>query len=107
LQDVEEIKPMNNRNHISNQQDPSQQPSELPLPLADSADHKVITERAANPGKRCELSQDWCRVCEKMSDIHVVSSEDLLQGRREVLIVHGDEVYRLLCTRNNKLILQK
>jgi hemin uptake protein HemP len=60
------------------------------------------------PGKRfCEAGPGWCRVCEKMSDIPVLRSEDLLQGRREVLIIHGDEVYRLLCTRNNKLILQK
>jgi len=42
-----------------------------------------------------------------MSDIHVFRSEDLLQGSREVLLIHGSEVYRLLCTRNNKLILQK
>ena len=34
-------------------------------------------------------------------------SEDLLQGQREVLIEHGDEVYRLRCTRNGKLILHK
>jgi hemin uptake protein HemP len=61
-----------------------------------------------SPGKRfCEAGPGWCRVCEKMSDIPVLRSEDLLQGRREVLIIHGDEVYRLLCTRNNKLILQK
>jgi hemin uptake protein HemP len=34
-------------------------------------------------------------------------SEDLLQGQREALIVHGSEVYRLRQTRNGKLILQK
>ena len=61
-----------------------------------------------SPGKKfCEAGPGWCRVCEKMSDIPVLRSEDLFQGRREVLIVHGDEVYRLLCTKNNKLILQK
>jgi hemin uptake protein HemP len=38
---------------------------------------------------------------------HVVQSEELLHGQREVQIVHGTEVYRLLVTRNNKLILQK
>ena len=36
-----------------------------------------------------------------------VRSEDLLQGSRELLIVHGTETYRLLRTRNDKLILQK
>ena len=34
-------------------------------------------------------------------------SEDLLRGRREVIIEHGSEIYRLRLTRNGKLILQK
>jgi len=38
---------------------------------------------------------------------HVIRSEDLLQGRREIQILHEGEVYRLLVTRNGKLILQK
>jgi hemin uptake protein HemP len=59
-------------------------------------------------GKRlCDATEGWCQVCEKMSDVPIVRSEELLRGRREVLIVHGNDVYRLLCTRNNKLILQK
>jgi len=37
----------------------------------------------------------------------VFSSQDLLQGCREVLIVHGEETYRLRLTRNDKLILHK
>ena len=37
----------------------------------------------------------------------VLRSEELLQGRREAFIVHGEEIYRLIRTRNNKLILQK
>ena len=36
-----------------------------------------------------------------------VRSEDLLQGDREVVILHNEEAYRLLVTKNNKLILQK
>ena len=36
-----------------------------------------------------------------------ISSEALLGGRRQVVIVHGDERYRLLLTRSNKLILTK
>ena len=36
-----------------------------------------------------------------------VDSGDLLQGSREVLIRHGDDVYRLRLTRNGKLILHK
>lgn len=34
-------------------------------------------------------------------------SSDLLQGQREVLIIHGNETYRLRLTRNGKLILHK
>ena len=36
-----------------------------------------------------------------------IRSEDLLQGDREVVILHNQEPYRLLVTKNNKLILQK
>lgn len=34
-------------------------------------------------------------------------SEDLFAGSREILIQHGDEMYRLMITRNGKLLLQK
>lgn len=37
----------------------------------------------------------------------VLRSEVLLQGKREILIVHCQEVYRLRLTRNGKLILTK
>jgi hemin uptake protein HemP len=36
-----------------------------------------------------------------------VSSEELLGGRRQLIIQHGEERYRLLVTRSNKLILTK
>ena len=36
-----------------------------------------------------------------------ITSEELLQGARELLIRHGEDVYRLRVTRNGKLILQK
>lgn len=36
-----------------------------------------------------------------------IESAELLGGEREVQIVHAGETYRLLVTRNNKLILQK
>lgn len=39
--------------------------------------------------------------------VSVVHSKDLLKGRREVWIIHAGETYRLIVTRNNKLILQK
>ncbi|MDZ4818039.1 MAG: hemin uptake protein HemP [Planctomycetota bacterium] len=37
----------------------------------------------------------------------LLQSGDLLQGRREVWIQHGTDRYRLIHTRNGKLILQK
>ena len=37
----------------------------------------------------------------------LLDSDALLRGTREVLIRHGDEVYRLRHTRNDKLILTK
>lgn len=37
----------------------------------------------------------------------VVSSAELLAGKRELLIQHGDDIYRLRITRNGKLILHK
>lgn len=36
-----------------------------------------------------------------------LSSEQLLRGQREILIRHGDRVYRLRHTSNDKLILTK
>jgi hemin uptake protein HemP len=36
-----------------------------------------------------------------------VTSEQLLGGRRQLIIRHGDERYRLMLTRSNKLILTK
>ena len=36
-----------------------------------------------------------------------IEAATLLQGRQQVLIRHDGEVYRLVLTRNNKLLLQK
>jgi hemin uptake protein HemP len=36
-----------------------------------------------------------------------ISSQDLLAGRREVIIQHGADQYRLQLTNSNKLILVK
>lgn len=36
-----------------------------------------------------------------------VDSRGLLQGRREIVIRHGDQEYRLRHTQNDKLILTK
>jgi hemin uptake protein HemP len=40
-------------------------------------------------------------------DQRLVNSEELFSGQREVLIAHGQEIYRLRLTRSNKLILHK
>jgi hemin uptake protein HemP len=37
----------------------------------------------------------------------IVSANDLFQGRREIVIDHDGERYRLRITRRNRLILQK
>ena len=37
----------------------------------------------------------------------IVSSKELLKGRRELLIAHQGEVYRLRLTRQDKLIFHK
>ncbi len=37
----------------------------------------------------------------------IIDSVTLLGGRREVIIRHGDELYRLRVTASNKLILTK
>ncbi len=39
--------------------------------------------------------------------VREVASSELLLGENELLIRHGDELYRLKLTRNMKLILQK
>jgi hemin uptake protein HemP len=39
--------------------------------------------------------------------LRTVRSEDLLQGGKEVLIQHGQEMYRLRLTKAGKLILNK
>lgn len=39
--------------------------------------------------------------------VRVIRSEDLFAGRRVVVIQHADAEYRLLVTRNDRLILQK
>jgi hemin uptake protein HemP len=41
------------------------------------------------------------------ADVVVLGSQQLLNGRREILIRHGDKLYRLRHTSNDKLILTK
>lgn len=56
---------------------------------------------------QCARPEGPCSVCCSLPAVRTISSEELLQGGREVFIVHRGQVYRLLHTRNDKLILQK
>ncbi|MHB8866235.1 MAG: hemin uptake protein HemP [Pirellulaceae bacterium] len=69
-----------------------------------SATQHSLLRSADEPGTI--EGEAYC-LCRDRTHVRIVRSEDLLQGHRELMIVHGQEVYRLLCTRNNKLILQK
>jgi len=54
-----------------------------------------------------DRADDPCTMCKGMSSVRVVRSDELLQGQREVFILHAGQLYRLLRTRNDKLTLQK
>lgn len=66
-------------------------PNVTALPLADTL---VLRERLSLPSA-------------SPRDDDALDSETLLKGHREVLIRHGDRVYRLRHTSNDKLILTK
>jgi hemin uptake protein HemP len=51
-------------------------------------------------------SQQTPKDAEKAEPL-TVSSDTLLAGRRELIIEHDNQRYRLLLTRSNKLILTK
>lgn len=57
-----------------------------------------------DPGKQ---STERASSGEKPTAIRSIHSEELLQGERQVVILHHGETYRLLVTRNDKLLLQK
>ena len=42
-----------------------------------------------------------------LTEARVIAARDLFDGRREILIEHEGECYRLRITRRNRLILQK
>ena len=43
----------------------------------------------------------------EQTTMRTVDSQELFAGQKSVLIRHQDEIYRLLLTKNDKLILQK
>jgi hemin uptake protein HemP len=64
-----------------------------------------MTEDRTNSDYRMPALEPYCSP--PQSAVVTIRSEDLFQGRIEVLIAHGDEIYRLRRTRSGKLILQK
>jgi hemin uptake protein HemP len=61
----------------------------------------------ALPATPCEKEDPQCKLCKQIKEMRVITAEELLQGHREMIILHAGQVYRLMRTRNDKLILQK
>jgi len=61
--------------------------------------HRLTLPRPAEPVRPA--------VPAPLADELVLDSAQLLAGRREILIRHGDKLYRLRHTSNDKLILTK
>jgi len=60
-------------------------------------------------GEFADDNRDTERTSRRESEraVSVISSEDLLAGRLEVMIEHNGDLYRLRHTRQGKLILTK
>ncbi len=56
--------------------------------------------------KICRDPSDSRSKCQRITG-RVLPSEELLRGERELLILHENQLYRLLRTRNGKLVLHK
>ena len=69
--------------------------------------HEHQDRAAAQPPKVCQRADDPCAMCRGIAGMRVLHSDELLQGQRELFILHAGQIYRLLRTRNDKLILQK
>jgi hemin uptake protein HemP len=69
-----------------------------PATITASTDYKFMTELPfPKPGDAAETA----------APARTIMSHDLFEGRREVIIQHGDQQYRLRLTNSNKLILVK
>lgn len=62
---------------------------------------------AKNPAENADSSEIPPVVLPTRPGARVMTSEELLAGQNELLIAHGQEVYRLRLTRSGKLILHK
>jgi hemin uptake protein HemP len=70
--------------------------------MAKSEDDSNVVPEAVGTG--CEAAQASESANERPRQWQ---SQDLFGNEREILITHGDDVYRLRKTRNGKLILHK
>ncbi len=69
---------------------------------------RMTTPEPFHPkGKDQEPSPDESALPEELVPLRAIPSEQLFHGAKVVLITHAGEPYRLLQTKNGKLILQK
>jgi hemin uptake protein HemP len=83
---------------------PAQAAEPKPPPSLKSSQLAGMSSRSA---RLCDNAGDPCQMCKEIANIPIARSDELLQGQRELLIIHGNQIYRLLRTRSDKLILQK
>ena len=73
---------------------------------SEPSSEQVKAQRSVVRPGRVSRSESAGSASGPAADLCSVGSDELLRGRRELLILHGSRVYRLLRTRNDKLILQ-
>ena len=65
-----------------------------------------MTDDSHRPGKRSDAVVASQASSDESGPL-IVRSEDLLQGRREIQVAHGDDMYRLRLTSSGRLYLTK
>ena len=68
---------------------------------------EIASSLISNQHAMPDLPVSRSREKEEGAPTLVICSQDLLGDRRELIIQHGPDRYRLLLTRSNKLILTK
>jgi hemin uptake protein HemP len=67
----------------------------------------MADSQTPDTGKNPALEQEAQQASHVAGHGRTIRSEDLFAGQRVVLIQHAGEEYRLMITRNDRLILQK
>jgi hemin uptake protein HemP len=67
----------------------------------------AMNDPQSSEANESPLSHDSPFIVSNDPALRVISSSEIFQGAREVLIQHDEKVYRLQVTRNGKLILVK